>query len=207
MKTPATHPDVSAVSFMDGALGIQKCALAGERRAVRVGSVIFFSCEAGDAWMVEPLEGLATCLTLGFKNRPIPIREINSTEEIGWDAEYRIEGDSFFVRSLDGQSSGVMSGYPTAEIERLAEASPALPAALTAYGIAVERLRTGRNAPCPCGSGKKYKKCCLANDELSARQPPAMDPMGEEDLAELPPFDAGDPLWDGGRGPFDSGGK
>ena len=23
----------------------------------------------------------------------------------------------------------------------------------------------GRNAPCPCGSGKKYKKCCLAKDE------------------------------------------
>ena len=23
---------------------------------------------------------------------------------------------------------------------------------------------TGRNAPCPCGSGKKYKKCCLAKD-------------------------------------------
>lgn len=22
--------------------------------------------------------------------------------------------------------------------------------------------RTGRNDPCPCGSGKKYKKCCLA---------------------------------------------
>ena len=27
-----------------------------------------------------------------------------------------------------------------------------------------------RNAPCPCGSGKKYKKCCLANDEAAARQ-------------------------------------
>ena len=23
------------------------------------------------------------------------------------------------------------------------------------------RRRTGRNSPCPCGSGKKYKKCCL----------------------------------------------
>ena len=23
--------------------------------------------------------------------------------------------------------------------------------------------KTGRNDPCPCGSGKKYKKCCLAN--------------------------------------------
>jgi uncharacterized protein YecA (UPF0149 family) len=21
--------------------------------------------------------------------------------------------------------------------------------------------RAGRNDPCPCGSGKKYKKCCL----------------------------------------------
>ncbi|MGB5441507.1 MAG: SEC-C metal-binding domain-containing protein, partial [Gammaproteobacteria bacterium] len=21
--------------------------------------------------------------------------------------------------------------------------------------------RVGRNDPCPCGSGKKYKKCCL----------------------------------------------
>jgi hypothetical protein len=32
-------------------------------------------------------------------------------------------------------------------------------------------MKTGRNDPCPCGSGKKYKHCCLspasvANDEL-----------------------------------------
>jgi hypothetical protein len=26
----------------------------------------------------------------------------------------------------------------------------------------------GRNDPCPCGSGKKYKKCCLARDEAEA---------------------------------------
>lgn len=25
--------------------------------------------------------------------------------------------------------------------------------------------KIGRNAPCPCGSGKKYKKCCLGKDE------------------------------------------
>ncbi len=23
-------------------------------------------------------------------------------------------------------------------------------------------MKIGRNAPCPCGSGKKYKHCCLA---------------------------------------------
>ncbi len=27
----------------------------------------------------------------------------------------------------------------------------------------VEASRLGRNEPCPCGSGKKYKKCCGAN--------------------------------------------
>ncbi|MES2564969.1 MAG: SEC-C metal-binding domain-containing protein [Pseudomonadota bacterium] len=24
--------------------------------------------------------------------------------------------------------------------------------------------KIGRNEPCPCGRGKKYKKCCLAHD-------------------------------------------
>jgi tetratricopeptide (TPR) repeat protein len=27
--------------------------------------------------------------------------------------------------------------------------------------------KTGRNQPCPCGSGKKYKHCCLAKDEAA----------------------------------------
>lgn len=25
----------------------------------------------------------------------------------------------------------------------------------------IKKVKIGRNAPCPCGSGKKYKKCCL----------------------------------------------
>jgi len=28
-------------------------------------------------------------------------------------------------------------------------------------------MTTGRNEPCPCGSGKKYKKCCAAKREPS----------------------------------------
>ena len=31
-------------------------------------------------------------------------------------------------------------------------------------------LRVGRNAPCPCGSGKKYKKCCLGTDQVGETQ-------------------------------------
>ncbi|HXX80137.1 MAG TPA: SEC-C metal-binding domain-containing protein [Thermodesulfovibrionales bacterium] len=26
--------------------------------------------------------------------------------------------------------------------------------------------KTGRKDPCPCGSGKKYKKCCLAKTSV-----------------------------------------
>lgn len=31
--------------------------------------------------------------------------------------------------------------------------------------------KIGRNSPCPCGSGKKYKRCCLAHDETCRTQP------------------------------------
>jgi len=37
-------------------------------------------------------------------------------------------------------------------IRQLGSSPPHLPA---------RTHKTGRNAPCPCGSGRKYKKCCL----------------------------------------------
>lgn len=48
----------------------------------------------------------------------------------------------------------------------------------TAY---MERLRTtGRNDPCPCGSGKKYKKCHLNEDETKRHE----DAVKQEELRE-----------------------
>jgi len=32
--------------------------------------------------------------------------------------------------------------------------------------------KIGRNAPCPCGSGKKYKKCCLLGKHRAKRHSP-----------------------------------
>ncbi|HWU87561.1 MAG TPA: tetratricopeptide repeat protein [Kofleriaceae bacterium] len=31
-----------------------------------------------------------------------------------------------------------------------------------------KQRKIGRNQPCPCGSGKKYKRCCLSTDEAAA---------------------------------------
>jgi tetratricopeptide (TPR) repeat protein len=36
--------------------------------------------------------------------------------------------------------------------------------------------KPGRNDPCPCGSGKKYKRCCLAKDEQAERAATAARP-------------------------------
>ena len=51
--------------------------------------------------------------------------------------------------------------------------------------------RIGRNDPCPCGSGKKYKHCCLAADEQRAAmrrsQAPAADSPDPLPMARLDP--------------------
>ena len=50
-------------------------------------------------------------------------------------------------------------GFP---LERMAEIVAALDAA--GPSIALRRAtKVARNAPCPCGSGQKYKKCCGRN--------------------------------------------
>lgn len=35
----------------------------------------------------------------------------------------------------------------------------------------IDRRNEGRNRPCPCGSGTKYKRCCLAEVEAARRMP------------------------------------
>jgi SEC-C motif len=43
----------------------------------------------------------------------------------------------------------------------------AAPARQLAHGATMRRAvaKVGRNEPCPCGSGKKYKQCCIEKDE------------------------------------------
>ncbi|NTV15645.1 MAG: UPF0149 family protein [Desulfobulbaceae bacterium] len=33
-------------------------------------------------------------------------------------------------------------------------------------GLPVHSIKIGRNDPCPCGSGKKYKQCCLKGEKV-----------------------------------------
>jgi tetratricopeptide (TPR) repeat protein len=68
--------------------------------------------------------------------------------------------------------------------------------------------RTGRNDPCPCGSGNKYKRCCLAKDEevertalAAATAPPSRQlssvaaEIADRLAAAAAADDAADQLW------------
>lgn len=60
---------------------------------------------------------------------------------------------------------GVSLDYPWTRDVAMDEATKHLPKAAPGIEAAMQRPPTkpkvGRNDPCPCGSGKKYKKCCL----------------------------------------------
>jgi tetratricopeptide (TPR) repeat protein len=40
----------------------------------------------------------------------------------------------------------------------------------TPLKVETTMANSGRNDPCPCGSGKKYKRCCLEKDAASERE-------------------------------------
>ena len=49
--------------------------------------------------------------------------------------------------------------------------------------------KVGRNDPCPCGSGQKYKRCCFAQDQERLRHSTAIPGVTSEELeAEPEPF-------------------
>jgi hypothetical protein len=45
-------------------------------------------------------------------------------------------------------------------------------------------MKTGRNDPCPCGSGKKFKKCCEAKDEKARNEQLAAEQAALKDTLD-----------------------
>ena len=61
-----------------------------------------------------------------------------------------------FLQSPD-ESGGVIE---TREPARLQQPEPSLDAILAARQKVQQPVQVGRNDPCPCGSGRKFKMCC-----------------------------------------------
>lgn len=69
---------------------------------------------------------------------------------MGWSSEQDVEHPTMLERRL-------ASGAPSGKGPDLSQGGWGESAAA---GVARSADRPGRNAPCPCGSGKKYKRCC-----------------------------------------------
>jgi preprotein translocase subunit SecA len=57
---------------------------------------------------------------------------------------------------------------PTPAPKPAVKAKPRRPAKGEEARAAADQLGLGRNDPCPCGSGKKFKKCCFAAGDGAA---------------------------------------
>ena len=87
--------------------------------------------------------------------------------------EYRIEGFDMFDAMIDSICEDTVRMLFTVKlrkeepVERKQVLKPDMPTT-TDGSLPNTRKATkgkpGRNDPCPCGSGKKYKKCCGANE-------------------------------------------
>jgi preprotein translocase subunit SecA len=87
--------------------------------------------------------------------------------------EYRIEGFDMFDAMIDAICEDTIrmlftvqvrvNEEPKREQVLKAEATSGSDGSLANAPRTVKK-KPGRNDPCPCGSGKKYKKCCGFND-------------------------------------------
>lgn len=94
-------------------------ALRGESRVVSIGPLVLFSTPAGDAWMLDPADGLARCLARDRSPLPDGITETADRFAVDWNVSYTIDGDVFTVVEGPGRVISVL-GYPVAEIRRAA---------------------------------------------------------------------------------------
>ena len=92
----------------------------------------------------------------------------------GWRARFFHVVDR---RALIQNVEEALGGIEGAMAMRPAEPVPATARLDALIAQDQARLKVGRNDPCPCGSGKKYKKCCLLKQSA---EPVASGPSGPE---------------------------
>ncbi|MDE6149826.1 MAG: SEC-C domain-containing protein, partial [Ruminococcus sp.] len=81
--------------------------------------------------------------------------------------EYRMEGFDMFDAMIDAIREDTVRMLFTIKVQK-ADPAPKReqvlkPDAGSSQSITRKAKKVGPNEPCPCGSGKKYKKCCGAN--------------------------------------------
>ena len=87
-----------------------------EARCVAAGSLVFFSTETGDAWMLDLEDQYAMCLARDGERQPIHIFDIDGRMAVEWDRDFLIEGNCLkTVERKTGRITAI-EGYPIEDI-------------------------------------------------------------------------------------------
>ena len=90
-----------------------------------------------------------------FKNGELDLESLTEESEISLDFDF----DRLYINMHNAKANWLYE-LPEWEGVRTAEQRKELTKQYRAEKIYVAPPTVGRNDPCPCGSGKKYKKCC-----------------------------------------------
>lgn len=92
---------------------------------------------------------------------PEKYNEISAAQSIMNDAAMTQDA---LQKLLDNQEKVIAAAAEAAnEAEEEQETEEERAAYIKAHTPVVRKYKVGRNEPCPCGSGKKYKNCCLSS--------------------------------------------
>jgi hypothetical protein len=97
---------------------IQHRAGDHDGRFVTVGSLVLFSTDTGDAWLLDPEDHLAARLARDGDPEDVYFEETDTRFAIGWKGKYQIAGDAFVYIDKDSGRVVTILGYP---IHRIAE--------------------------------------------------------------------------------------
>jgi hypothetical protein len=84
---------------------IQRRAAEHDGRFVTIASLVLFSTETGDAWLLDPTDRLAARLARDGDPEDLYLEETETRFAIGWKGNYRIEGESSIRQALHVQQS------------------------------------------------------------------------------------------------------
>ncbi|MFG6328278.1 MAG: SEC-C domain-containing protein [Lachnospiraceae bacterium] len=92
------------------------------------------------------------------------LKEPNPVEDMTEDTEVKLDIDleKLYYNMVEAKADWLY-GLPAWNTLLTEERRKELYLKQKKSGTVVKEKKIGRNDPCPCGSGKKYKKCCGAN--------------------------------------------
>ncbi len=98
---------------------IQRRAAQSDSRVVSLDHIILFSTETGDAWLLDPADGLAARVAREGAPEAIYIEETERQYAIKWKGQYEIDGDAFIYTDWETARIVTILGYPVRHIAQL----------------------------------------------------------------------------------------